>query len=229
VSFLLPDLGDYVEALFLGSGPLIPANQTRDPNLACSRRGIFSGFPRGTTVRNRVSAQIPSQYRDAIKFVLDQIPAATVGQISTTFEVVPEGVTIPIRVDNQMAHVGLQSTAELVGACGSLAGNACLGYNERPFPGGVIRWSTGYYVLPNITFPQPYAHEPGHGILGMCHINADAIGGWEQSLMATADIAGNQPFRLTPFDIEALQSVYGSSVVPGARRAEFAAAGLVRP
>ena len=35
--------------------------------------------------------------------------------------------------------------------------------------------------------------------------------------------------RLSPFDIEALQAVYGSSVAIGAGRAQFVAAGLVRP
>lgn len=86
LTFVLPDLGDYLEALFLGSGPLIP-DTPADPNLSCPRRGIWSGFPRGTTVRNLASAQIPPQYRDAIRGVLDQVPQATAGRLATTFEV----------------------------------------------------------------------------------------------------------------------------------------------
>jgi len=40
-----------VEALFLGSGPLIPT----DGFVACPTQGVWSGFPRGTTVRVIVS------------------------------------------------------------------------------------------------------------------------------------------------------------------------------
>lgn len=226
LTVVLPDLGDYVEALFLGSGPLIPAERSFDPGLSCPRRGMWSGFPRGATVRNIVSAQIPAQYRDAIRAVTDLIPEVTAGRLATTFEVVQD---VPRATDNQMLHVALQTSAELRDACGSQTGTACLTYNSRPFDGGVIRWSAGYYVVPNIPFPQPYGHEPGHGILGMCHISADAIGGHERSMMSTAEIAGNQSPRLTPFDIEALKAVYGSTLNPGARRADFVAAGLLRP
>jgi hypothetical protein len=227
LTFVLPDLGDYLEALFLGSGPLIPAERSFDPGLSCPRRGMWSAFPRGTTVRNRVSAQIPSQYRDAIRVVVDQVPLATAGRLATTFEVVAEDAPIP--VDNQMVHVALRSAAELQVACGSLTGTACIGYNSRPFGGGVIRWSSGSYVVTSIQSTRPYAHEPGHGIFGMCHINADGIGGWPQSLMSTSETPGSASDRLTPFDIEALQAVYGSSVAIGAGRAQFVAAGLLRP
>lgn len=188
---------------------------------------MWSGFPRGTTVRNRVSADIPAQCRDAIRVVLDQIPAATGGRLATTFDVVAEGNPIPLTADHQMAHVGLRTVAELTAACGS-TGTACLSYNDRPFSGGAIRWSTGYYVVPIATFPQPYAHEPGHGILGMCHLDAVGIGGNERSLMSASTIPGPQAAQLTPFDIEALEAMFGSSVALGGRRADFVAAGLLR-
>jgi hypothetical protein len=221
VTIVLPELADYVEALLLGSGPL-----SFSQNTSCPRTGVWSGFTGGTTVRNRVSAQIPAQYRETIRFLLGQVPEATAGRVATTFEVVPEDA--PVAADNQMVHVALGTSAELLAACGSVVGTACLGYNSRPFTGGAIRWSTGYYVIPVATFPQPYAHEPGHGILGMCHINADAIGGGERSLMSASITPGNQAFQLTSFDIEALRAVYGSSVALGAGRAQFVAAGVLR-
>ena len=229
LTFVLPALADYVEALFLGSGPLVP--ESNDPNVSCPRRGMWSAFPRGTTIRNRASAQIPAQWREALRVVLDQIPQATAGQLATTLEVAPEDA--PPVGENQMVHVALRTTAELQFACGS-TGVACLTYNSpisrgAPFSGGLIRWSAGYYVVPNIPFPQPYAHEPGHAILGMCHINAAGIGGGENSLMSAGLTNVNQADRLTPFDIEALQAVYSSSVAIGGRRADFVAAGLLRP
>lgn len=226
LTFVLPDLGDYVEALFLGSGPLIPDTPT-DSNLSCPSRGMWSAFPRGTTVRNRASAQIPSQFRDAIRVVVDQVSEATGGRLTTTFEVVSEDAPAP--VENQMAHVALRSVGELEAACGSRSGAACIAYNAKPFGGGLIRWSSGYYVVTTVQSTRPYAHESGHGIMGMCHINADGIGGHERSMMSASQTPGSQADRLSPFDIEASRAVYGSSVAIGARRPDFVAAGLLRP
>ena len=226
VTFVLPDLADYIEAISLGSGPL-----TYSQNLSCPRPGMWTAFPRGTTVHNRVSAQIPAQYRDAIRGVVDQVSQATAGRLAATFEVVAEDAPSP--VENQMVHVALRSAGELQFACGSTGGIACLGYNSpvaraAPFSGQFIRWSVGYYVVPNIQSVSPYAHEPGHGVLGMCHINGEGIGGRQYSLMSAGG-TGTQSPRLSPFDIEALQAVYQSSVAIGARRADFVAAGLLRP
>ena len=232
VAFVLPELADYIEAIFLGSGPLLYG-----PSRGCENHGRWSAFPRGTTVRNLVSPQIPAQYRDAIRVVLDQVAQATGGRLAATLEVAADAPrTVGV---NEMAHVALQNTGEIQFACGSISGIACVTLNspiERggPFSGGLIRWAVGYYVLPNIQSTRPYAHEPGHGVLGMCHINADGIGGRQHSLMSAGDTpsltaAESQSERLTPFDIEALQAVYGSSVAIGARRPEFVAAGLLRP
>lgn len=181
MSFVLPDLGDYVEALFLGSGPLIPVSN--DPNLSCPRRGVWSAFPRGTTIRNRVSAQIPAQGLATIRATLDQVSVATVGVLSTSVEVVPEDAPVP--GDSQVVHVTLRSVAEATVICGSPS-VACIGYPSRPFTGGVIRWSAGYYDITNILGTVPYAHELGHGLFGLCHINQDSIGGSQHSLMTTS-------------------------------------------
>ncbi|MDQ3070760.1 MAG: fibronectin type III domain-containing protein [Acidobacteriota bacterium] len=230
-TFVLPDLADYIEAIFLASGPLVYS-----PSPGCGNHGRWSAFPRGTTVRNLVSPQIPSQYREAIRVVLDQVAQATDGRLAATFEVVADAPhTVGV---NEMVHVALQTAGEIQFACGSISGVACVTHNspvERgaPFSGGLIRWAVGYYVVPNTPTTRPYAHEPGHGVLGMCHINADAIGGRQHSLMSVGDTpaptaATSQSERLSPFDIEALQTVYGSSVAIGARRPEFVAAGLVK-
>lgn len=224
VTFVLPDLADYVEALFLGSGPLIP--ESNDPNLSCPRRGMWSAFPRGTTIRNRVSAQIPAHGLAAIRATLDQVSAATAGVLAMTLDVVPEDA--PAAGDNQVVHVALRSAGELTAICGSPT-VACIGYQSRPFTGGVIRWSAGYYDVTNIQGTVPYAHELGHGLFGMCHINQDGIGGSQQSMMSAGPIAGSHPSQLSPFDIEAAQAVYGSSVAIGASRSGFVAAGLLRP
>jgi len=97
---VLPDLADYIEALFLGGGPLI-----YESNLSCGRRGIWSAFPHGTTIRNLVSAQIPAQYRDAIRGVVDQIPQATAGRLAM-WTIIQRPSTRPMmHFDSQVADL----------------------------------------------------------------------------------------------------------------------------
>lgn len=74
--------------------------------------------------------------------------------------------------------------------------------------------------------------EIGHAILGMCHISAEAIGDRVNppSLMAASPQGTvNLPSRLTSFDIEAAQAIYGSPLSPGGTRAAPIGAGVVKP
>ena len=69
----------------------------------------------------------------------------------------------------------------------------------------------------------------GHGILGLCHIDARQIGGPENSLMSAGPgvAAGEGAPGLTGLDLDAIRLVYSSSVNPGATRSAFLAARLV--
>ena len=74
-----------------------------------------------------------------------------------------------------------------------------------------------------------FAHEIGHGILGMFHVDAESIGGNQASLMATRPGGTvNLPARLTPLDLEATLAVYSSGLGAGAPRAQLAAAGIIK-
>jgi len=76
---VLPDLADYIEALFLGGGPLI-----YESNLSCGRRGIWSAFPRG---------------------VVDQIPQATAGRLAM-WTIIQRPSTRPMmHFDSQVADL----------------------------------------------------------------------------------------------------------------------------
>jgi hypothetical protein len=75
-----------------------------------------------------------------------------------------------------------------------------------------------------------YVHDVvGHGVLGLCHIGADQIGGAELSLMSSGfgAPAGSGASNLAALDLEAIRTVYASSVNPGANRSAFLAARLV--
>jgi hypothetical protein len=75
-----------------------------------------------------------------------------------------------------------------------------------------------------------YVHDAvGHGVLGLCHIDARLIGGPENSLMSAGpgSSPGSGASSLTGLDLEAISAVYGSGVNPGASRSTFLAARLV--
>jgi hypothetical protein len=72
-----------------------------------------------------------------------------------------------------------------------------------------------------------YVHDAlGHGVLGLCHIDARLIGGAENSLMSSGP-PGSGASNLTGMDLEAIRTVYASGVNPGAARSTFLAARLV--
>jgi len=94
VSPTMPDpinIRHVVEALFLGSGPLIPS----DGFIACSDPGVWNAFPRGTTVRVLVSTTVSADTFAAIQDAANQVALATNGQIATTVQTIADANPIP--------------------------------------------------------------------------------------------------------------------------------------
>jgi hypothetical protein len=81
------------------------------------------------------------------------------------------------------------------------------------------------------THPNGYVHEFGHGVLGFCHVDGNAIGGPGLSIMSSGCCFGvtQQAPQPSPFDMAALQAVYASRLAIGANRDDFLLAGLVNP
>ena len=73
---------DVVDALFLGAGPLIP----RDGATDCPFQGYWSGYPRGSSVRVRVSTRVPQNVQAGIAAALEPIGPATGGALNVTIE-----------------------------------------------------------------------------------------------------------------------------------------------
>src|SRR5215472_8773914 len=69
---------DATDALFLGSGPAIP----RDGQTACALSGVWTGFPRGASVRVRLAPAVPGPARDAVRRVAEQVAGATQGVLT---------------------------------------------------------------------------------------------------------------------------------------------------
>jgi hypothetical protein len=207
---------DVVDALFLGSGPLIP----RDGATDCPFQGNWSGYPRGATVRVRVSTRVPQNVQAGIAAALEPIGSATGGALNVTIESTGE-------IDPQPGFNEVTVTETAVpraAGCSTEAG--CLQYR---FAGRGLMMGARI-VGPVGRSVGAYVHDVvGHGVLGLCHIDARLIGGPENSLMSAGIGAppGSGAQGLTGLDVEALRSVYASSVNPGAARASFLAARLV--
>lgn len=204
---------DVVDALFLGTGPLIP----RDGSSDCPFQGIWSGYPRGSTVRMRVSSRVPGAAQAGLAGTIGPLAGATGGALTVVIETTPELDPQPGVNEVTVAEVALPRAA----GCPSDAG--CVQYR---FAGrGLLMGAR--VVAPRGNRTAAYVHEAvGHGVLGLCHLDARMIGGAENSLMSDGP-EGSGASSLTGLDLEAIRTVYASSVNPGASRPTFLAARLV--
>lgn len=214
----------YIEAIFLGSGPLVP----RDGLRACVGTGRWDAFPRGSVVRVIASNTLDFgldgvDTKLLLQEALASIETATLGQIQTTFETTDEIDPVP---------GDLEATAtdhpDPVGE-GCTFNRGCVFVSHSTF--GTMSASRTV-LMEDILPSDAYVHDVvGHGIMGMCHIDSKLIGGNDRSLMAGGPgaVSGLIPDALSPLDIAAARAVYQSSLDPGATREEFVHAGLVNP
>lgn len=219
----IPDFRDYVEALFLGSGPLVPKGDV-DQNFACPHRGMWSGYARGSTVTVVVPQRVRGGNRAAIDATAATVPDATAGAIRVG---VVDTADLNIQASDGQLIMAVIPLDQVKPNCGPGASIACITYFPYPIPSGVIRWTKAFFSVgdpADIDHPNPFAHEMGHGILGMCHLDPESSGGDRASVMT----GFTGPSGISPFDIEALKAVWGSSLGLGATRGDFAAQGLVR-
>jgi hypothetical protein len=200
-----------VEALFMGAGKLTPS----DGFSASPFANFWSGFPRDTTVTVRVSKTVPPQIRRAIQQALRQVPPATNGAISTVFQLTDDPNPIPDRHEVTLAiHPDPVSQG-----CPFKRGCTMHDFDGKP---GIFASSRA--VQPTGLPVNAYVHDlVGHGIMGMCHIDGNLIGGAANSLMSGGPgvFSGAIARRLTTLDIEASKAVYSSNLDPGATRKDF--------
>jgi hypothetical protein len=208
---------DYIQAIFLGSGPLSPT----DGNYACDTGpGFWTGFPRGTVVTLRVSTTESQDKRQAIQQAAAQVSSATQGAVQVSFQLTDDPNPTPGM--NEATSTTLPNPSN----------QGCPSDNGCTMPSfvsvGVLKSSRA--VQPPSQTPNAYAHDiVGHGIIGMCHIDGNLIGGPGLSLMSGGPnvFSGQIALQLTPFDLAAAQAVYGSGLNPGATKADFIRAGLI--
>ena len=209
-------ISEVIDALFLGSGALIP----RDGGIECPMQGFWSGYPRGTSVRIRVSSRVPEPAQAGIQSAIGILGDATGGALTASLTVVPEADPAPAVNEVTVAEVPLPRSV----GCSSDAG--CVQYR---FAGRGLLMGARIVAAPGRSVSAIVHDVVGHGVLGLCHIGADQVGGAEASLMSAGFGAspGSGASNLTALDLDAIRTVYASSVNPGAGRAAFLAARLV--
>jgi hypothetical protein len=218
---------DYIEAIFLGTGPLIP----QDNLTACvTNPGQWAGFPRGTTVKVIASSTIDLgsdgvDTKQLIEAALATVTEATLGEIRTTFAVTDDPDPMPgLNEATGTDHPSPQDT-------GCAFDRGCV-HIQFTAPGSGVMISSRSTLRGSVQPSDAFVHDIlGHGVMGMCHIDQELTGGNDKSLMAGGPGAftGLLPDQLSALDIAAAQAVYGSSLNPGATRADFVDAGLISP
>jgi hypothetical protein len=205
-----------VDAEFLGAGPLIP----RDGVTECPLQGFWSGYPRGTTIRMRVSTRVSGSVQAALAGAVGPLAGATGGALT----VILEGTVEP----DPQPGVNEVTVTEVLSprAAGCLSDAGCVEYR---FAGRGLLMGARVVSPRGASAGLTVHNAVGHAVLGLCHIDARQIGGPENSLMSGGPGAfpGAGASTLTALDLDAIRSVYASGVNPGAARATFLAARLV--
>ncbi|UCD25599.1 MAG: hypothetical protein JSW51_06710 [Gemmatimonadota bacterium] len=219
---------NYIEALFLGAGEFAAIPDTACPSL----NERWSGFPRGTVVRVIVSNTVDGNSLDGgdtqqmIQDALADVPYATAGWLSTTFETTDDPNPLP--GDDEATstdHPYPPSTG-----CPNERGCTHIGWRD-PGTWTIFRWARAVQI--ESTQPSDaFVHDiVGHGIMGLCHIDQESIGGNHMTLMpgGPGAYSGQEADKLTEADMIATRAVFGSGLELGAGRSEFLAADLINP
>lgn len=207
---------DVIDALFLGTGPLIP----RDGLTGCPFPGVWTGYPRGTVVRVRLSGRVPAPVVESLQQAVAPIPDVTGGALAVVLEPTPEPDPQPGVDEVTVAEHAVPRAA----GCQSDAG--CVDYR---FAGRGLLMGARVIAGPGQAVGRYARDVVGHAILGLCVIDAGRIGGAEHSLMSGGFGVGpgDGAPSLTPLDLGAIRTVYASPLSPGAPRSAFLGARLV--
>jgi hypothetical protein len=215
------DFRDYVEALFLGTGPLTPA----DGNHGCSASGWVRGFAPGSEVPVLVSTTVSSDKAAAIRDVVSQVSQATAGRVRAHYTETADPNPLPAR-DQATSTTHPSPSSQ---GCGSDGGCTIHTFVNNAKPG---RFVSSRAVQPAGQTPEAYAHDAvGHGVLGLCHVDGNLIGGARLSLMSAGRgvYSGDIARQLTPYDLVAAQALYAAGLEPGDQRQDLVGAGLIEP
>jgi hypothetical protein len=199
---------DYVEALFLGSGPLADT-----ANHGCSAGpGRLAAWPPGSRVTVTLGASLNERQKASTTSAAQQASEATFGQVIAT-------------VRESASSVPSPGPSEIVAhqedvPCGIAAAAGCA---SPSFSQPGVFSSASIRATPSA---NPMAHELGHVLYGFCHLR---LGPGPQLLWTSVMGSGNNTGLLSERDLAAVKAVFSAGLRGGATRSEFVAAGLVKP
>ena len=224
VRFFIVDFRDFVEAVFLGTGPSRTLLETgcgnKFPGPQCTE--FLLSYPRGTTVHALAWSGLAASNLDATRAMLQQISQATEGALNTTFDLTDQ--SFPLPGTNEITF-GLKTADSQCGGS-----EACV---EMTFVrAGIARSTAAVFSASFASDPRrtaSFAHEAAHGLLGMRHVNSDSVGGDQGSIMSTRPGGTiGLPSALTALDVEATRFVYRAGLGAGSSRGELRAAGAIK-
>lgn len=208
------DQKDFVEALFLGSGPLSDPNST-----GCAfGRGVMGGWPVPTYIKVRISSGLSTAEREGAIGPVAQVAAATDNRLTAAVEMTEEQDPLPLPREitaarrPNLAEIGCRPPAT---GCAIVTGSFFEYEAVR-----IVSLGPALGEDPG----RGFSHEMGHALYGFCHVDPNSRAAAHSIMAKAADT-----HRLTDDDIRALQAVYRAGLRPGAKRAQFVAAGLIRP
>lgn len=215
------DFRHYIEAIVLGTGPLAP----RDGNHGCSATGWVRGFAAGTEVPVLVSSTVSTEKATAIRNVSGQVSQATTGTVRARYTETTDPNPIPLQHQATSTTHPSPSTQ----GCGSDGGCTIHVFADNARPG---RFLSSRAVQPAGQTPEAYAHDAvGHGVLGLCHVDGQLIGGARLSMMSAGPgvLSGAIARSLTSYDLAATRALYAAGIRAGDQRADLVRVGLVIP
>jgi hypothetical protein len=209
------ELQPVIEALFLGSGPLVPRNRAT----GCFRNGYWHVFPPGTVVL-RVSTTVPASARQALEASASQLGPVTRGALQVAVETTDDPLPMP-----GPGEVTVTAHPDPVSQGCPLAIGCTF-----PIFGGVGLLQGARAVLPPGQTTSAFVHDAiGHGVLGLCHLDGSLAGGPALSLMSAGPGVFSDQIAplLSERDLRAIHAVYVAGLERGGPRASFADLGLV--
>jgi hypothetical protein len=207
VPLILLSFQDYVEALFLGTGPLAQSPQAGCPSGA----GRMSGWPSDARVTVTLGASLSADQQKRAAAAVSQIDQATAGVVHAT----TRGSDDRYPFSGTSEIVILQADPASVFPCSTEALGCTLPQFVMPGIFGSVN-----IVMRGASFLV--GHEVGHGLYGFCHLTHEA--GYVSVMGSFIDTGA-----LSEADLAASRAVYLAGLRGGATRGDFVSAGVIRP
>jgi hypothetical protein len=197
---------DAIEGLFLSSGP------SRVDG--CLHNNVYAAFPTGSTVALVVASSVDDSGFAGLQQAVADVERVNAGRFRFVIRRTAETDPTPGRLEITSAHVPVARTQS---ACGNTLG--CTRILTRD--GGLLLSVQVLLVLGSPTVST--VHDFGHAI-GLCHVNPQTMPAAIMSSPYGRDVQS----RFSDIELEAMRAVYASTLEPGARRADFVRAGLLK-